>query len=182
MGDMSLPADYPTVPVGVYDDIKLVKLAREIAMGIKDLPDILFDNSLSQDDFDDIKLLPHFGKMLAGEIAAWGSALNTADRVKLKAGAMLEEYLPELYARLNDRNEPLMAKMKAVEIATKLAGFAERDIPAAGAPGDRVQVIINLGADHKLEYQKRLPPKVIDATPIDTAFTESIDAISPNTV
>ena len=189
MGDMSLPADYPTVPVGVYDDMKLVKLAREIAMGIKDLPDVLFDNGLIQADFEQIQRLPHFNKMLAAEIAAWGSAVNTQERVKLKAGAMIEEYLPELYARLNDRDEPMMGKIKAMELVSKLAGFGATDIPVAGSPGDRVQVIINLGADHRLEYQKTLPHKVIEHAPselhselqMNTSFEESIDA-RPNQV
>lgn len=182
MGDMSLPADYPTIPIGVYDDMKLVKLAREIARGIKPIPDILSDNGLTQPDFEDIQTLPHFNKMLASEIAAWGSAENTADRVKLKAGAMIEEFLPELYARLNDRSEPLMAKIKAVEVASKLAGYGERDIASVGSPGDRVQVIINLGSDTKLQYDKRLPPKVIEheapvvETSLAQAFAESIDA------
>ena len=181
MGDMSLPADYPTVPVGVYDDMKLVKLAREIAMGIKDLPEILFDNGLIQREFEEIQQLPHFNKMLASEMQAWQSAVNTQERVKLKAGAMIEEYLPELYARLNDRDEPLMGKIKAMELVSKMAGFGERDIAQAGSPGDRVQVIINLGADVKLQYEKQLPPKVIDHEATTQAFTESIDA-SPNQV
>lgn len=185
MGDMSLPADYPTIPVGVYDDMKLVKLAREIAMGIKDLPDVLFDNGMTQLEFESIQRLPHFNKMLAAEIVAWGSAVNTQERVKLKAGAMIEEYLPELYARLNDREEPMMAKIKALETISKMAGFGATDIPVAGSPGDRVQVIINLGADHRLEYQKTLPHKVIDHEPselqMNTSFEESIDA-RPNQV
>jgi len=182
MGDFALPADYPTIPVGVYDDIKLVKLAREIAMGIKDLPDVLFDNSLTQLEFESIQRLPHFNKMLAAEIAAWGSATNTSERVKLKAGAMIEEYLPELYARLNDRDEPLMGKIKAMELISKMAGYGTTDIPQEGKPGDRVHVIINLGADTRLEYRKTLPPKVIDHAPtLESSFTESIDA-SPHPV
>lgn len=177
MGDFNMPADYPTVPVGMYDDVKLVKLAREIAMGIKDLPDILFDNGLTQMEFASIQVLPHFAKMLDAEVAAWQSAVNTNDRVKLKAGAMLEEYLPELYARLNDREEPLMAKIKAVEHLSKMAGFGDRDIQQAGSPGDKVSVIINLGADHQLVYRKELPSKVIDHVPsVTTSFEESINA------
>jgi len=181
MGDMSLPPDYPTIPPGVYDDVKLVKLARGIAMGIKDLPDILFDNSLTLREFDEIKELPHFNRILSAEMKAWEGAGNTNERVRVKSGALIEEYLPELYARLNDAKEPFMAKMKAFEQLTKLAGFGDRDLPALGTPGDKVQVIINLGADHKLVYQKELPPKVIDNEPTPSAvqtFEESIDASS----
>jgi hypothetical protein len=178
MGDFTLPADYPTVPAGVYDDMKLVKLAREIAMGIKDLPDVLFNHGLTQMEFDQISTLPHFRKILESEVTAWHSAGNTAERVKLKAGSMIEEYLPELYARLNDPGEPLMGKVKAMELASKWAGYGAADIPVAGKPGDRVHVIINLGADQRLEYRKTLPPKVIEhETPtLESSFAESIDA------
>lgn len=179
MGDMSLPPDYPTIPTAVYDEAKLVKLARQIAMGIKDLSDILFDHGLTLREFDEIKVMPAFSRMLAGEIKAWETAANTGERIKIKTAAMLEEYLPELYARLNDRNEPLMAKMKALELVTRVAGFGEKDIAPSGAPGDKLQVIINLGADTKVEYVKALPHKVIEhepAPPAAPTFEESLDA------
>lgn len=174
MGDMSLPSDYPTIPASVYDEAKLVKLAREIAMGIEDIPEILFRHSLTQRELDELNQIPTFQRMLASEVAAWASATNTQERVRVKAGALLEEYLPELYSRLNDRNEPLMAKIKAMELIAKMAGLGDRDIPAMGTPGDKVQVIINLGSDTKLQYEKRLPSKVIDVTP-EATTTESID-------
>jgi len=181
MGDMSLPADYPTIPVGVYDEAKLVKLARQIAMGIKELPDILFDNSLTLREFDEIKQLPAFNRMLESEVKAWEGADNTTARLRLKSAAMLEEYLPELYARLNDREEPLMAKIKALELTAKMAGFGDKDTAPAGNPGDKVQVVINLGADTRVEYIKQLPHKVIEHEPapqqsFEQAFEESLNA------
>jgi hypothetical protein len=172
-----MPEDYPTIPGSVYDENKLVKLAREIAMGIDDIPDILFNNGLTQREFAEIQQLPHFNNALAGCRKEWDALSSTEDRVRVKAGAVLEQYMPELYSRLNDRSEPLMAKMKALEHLSKLAGFGDRDIPNAGSPGDRVQVIINLGADVKLEYQKQLPSKVIEHVPsITHSFEESLDA------
>jgi hypothetical protein len=178
MGDMSLPADYPTIPVSVYDEVKLVKLARQIAMGIKDLPDILFEHSLTLREWDEIKVLPAFGRMLEGEVKAWEGADNTVGRLKLKTAAMLEEYLPELYARLNDREEPLMAKIKALELTAKIAGFGDRAEGVTGNPGDKVHVIINLGGDANKEYIKQLPHKVIEhePTPVQPTFEESLDA------
>jgi hypothetical protein len=93
---------------------------------------------------------------------------------------MIEEYLPELYARLNDREEPLMAKVKAIETVAKLAGYSDREAAQAGAPGDKVHVIINLGADHRAEYIKQLPHKVIEheaaQPPVEQSFEESLDA------
>jgi hypothetical protein len=177
VSDLSLPEDYPTIPGAVYDENKLVKLAREIAMGIDDIPDILYNNGLTLREFEEIQRLPHFNNALAGCRKEWDALSSTEDRVRVKAGAVLEQYMPELYSRLNDRDEPMMAKMKAMEMLAKLAGFGDRDIPSAGAPGDRVQVIINLGADVKLAYQKELPSKVIEHVPsITHSFEESLDA------
>lgn len=180
MGDMSLPPEYPTIPAGVYAEAKLVKLARQVAMGIKSLPDVLFDNDLTLREWGEIQKLPAFCRILEAEIKAWEGAGNTRERVSVKAASMLEEFLPEMYARLNDRQEPLIAKMKAVELVSKLAGFGDRDISPAGSPGDKVQVIINLGADTKTEYVKVLPRKVIENPP-QQSFEESIDA-SANTI
>ena len=87
MGDMSLPADYPTVHPSVYDEVRLVKLARQIAMGIKDIPDILFDNNLTQREFEVINQLPHFHNILAAEARAWEGAGNTNERLRIKGAA-----------------------------------------------------------------------------------------------
>lgn len=167
MGDMSLPPDYPTVPTGVYDEMRLIKLARQIAMGIKDIGEILFDHGLDFKQFEDIKKLPIFKKVLAEEVKAWEAADNVHNRIQLKSAAMLEEFLPELYARLNDNKEPLMGKIKALENLAKLAqapGFNGNDAQVSFNPGDRVQVVINLGAD-TANYTKILPHKVINHEP-----------------
>lgn len=179
MGDMSLPADYPTIHPSVFDEAKLVKLARQIAMGIKELSEVLFDNSLTLREFEVIKQLPHFNNILIAEMKAWEGGANTNERLRRKSAAMIEEYLPELYARLNDREEPLMAKIKALELASKMAGFSDKADGPIGTPGDKVSVIINLGADTKLTYEKQLPSKVIEHEPdppLQQTFEESLDA------
>ncbi len=187
MGDMSMPSDYPTIPASVYDEVKLVKLARQIAMGVKDLPDILFANDLTQREFEEISKLPHFKRILDAEVRSWASIDSAEDRVRVKSASLIEEFLPELYARLNDRDENLTGKVKALELASKWARLGQTEAPTAGAPGDRVQVIINLGADNKLVYDKQLPhkviehePAVVNAPPLEQTFEESIDAIPSN--
>lgn len=187
MGDMSMPADYPTIPSSVYDDVKLVKLARGIAMGMKDLPDILFANDLTQREFEEVSTLPHFNRILEAELRSWANIDNAEDRVRVKSASLIEEFLPELYARLNDREENLMGKVKALELASKWARLGQTETPQQGHHGDRVQVIINLGADNKLVYDKQLPPQVIEhepavinAPPLQQSFEESIDASPAN--
>lgn len=178
MSDLSQEINTPTVPAAVYDEMKLVKLARELAMSMKDVEAILRDHDVSQSQFEALQGNHHFNKVFAAELAAWGAAGNTDERVKFKSAAMIEEILPECYARLNDPKEPMMAKVKMLELVGRWAGWGQADIKPAFAPGDRVLVQINLGNDSKLTYEKRLPYKVIDASPIvvDNSLQTGFDA------
>lgn len=183
MGDFTLPPDYPTIPSGVYDEMRIIKLARHIAQGLKDLGDILYEHGVEPDEYEAIKELPIYKRALESEVNAWKSAGNTLERISLKSAMMIEEFLPEMYARLNDSKEPLIGKMKAVEVAAKLAkapGFNGPEAQQQINPGDRVHVIINLGADTKAEYIKTLPGKVIDNVPtpqLDPALDENSGVI-----
>lgn len=162
MSDLSLPPDYPTIPQAVYAEMVTVKLAREIAMGIGELDDILKNHNMSRAGLDELMKNERFVSVLNAEIAQWNSAVNTSERVKVKAGAMLEEFLPELYARINDQKEDLGKKIEAVKVVERLAGMGGGASKAPSEVTDRVSITINMGADNKLEFSKKLPPKVIE--------------------
>ena len=166
--DMKLPDSYPTIPGAVYDEIKLVKLAREIAMGIKPLEAILKDADIDQIEWAIIQKNPAFVSRLSAECLAWEGALNTPERVKVKSQSMIEEFLPELYASMNNKSEKLSDKIAAANLAKDLAGLGAKVDLKNGNPGDRVNITINLGADTKLTYERELPAKVIDVTPTTT--------------
>lgn len=174
MSDLDLPPDYPSVPTFVYNDIQIVKLAREIAMDIHPIDKVLQANSISPQEFERIKKLPRFTQVLEAEVASWHSATNTNQRVRVKAAAMMEEWLPELYQRINDHKESLMHKVKAGELVARLGemGLPPEKAGAAGAV-DRVNITINLGNDTKLDFQKNLPEKVIEHDPHENLFTAS---------
>lgn len=172
MSDLTLPANYqPSVPVATQDDIEMIKLAREIAMDQRELDEILEMHGVSKEKFEKLKVSPRFVSVLTSELAAWGSATNTNERVKLKSGAMIEEFLPHLYARLVDPKENLMAKVKGAELAAKLAGMGLSEAKI-NDPTDRVTITINLGEDKKLEFRKTLPVQVIEH---ESTFEESIE-------
>lgn len=140
---------------------KLVSLARELAYDMKSLPDILKELSISTEEYDVIRKSAVFNNILAQEIANWGSALNTQERVKLKTQSMIELSLEEFYARMHDKDEPLSAKVALLQTLTKIAGMDanKQEVTA----GERFQVTINLGADQKLVIDKPAPThKVID--------------------
>lgn len=173
MSDMTLPADYfPVVPAATLEETRLVKLAREIAMDLHPLEKILEVHAVSKEDFERLKVTPYFCRLLGAEIGAWQTAGNTQERVKLKAGAMIEEFLPGLYARMIDPKEDLMKAVKAAELATKLAGLGVSEARTID-PNDRISITINLGEDSKLVYRP-VPPEVTQTIEHQSTFEESL--------
>lgn len=144
-----------------FHDIMLLKLAREIAMDIRPLEDILETHQITPEKWENIKENPHFQAVLRGAIEDWQAAGNTAERVKLKSLAFVEEALPEFYARAHDPKEPLNAKIEVLKTVSKFAGVGVSQFDAS-APGERFSVTINLGADHSLKIEKSLPQQVIE--------------------
>ena len=72
----------PTTDATKYSmEMKLVALAREIAMDMKQLPDVLKELSITPEQFEIIKNSQFFKHVLSQEIANWASALNTSERV-----------------------------------------------------------------------------------------------------
>jgi len=142
-------------------EMKLVALAREIAMDMKQLPDVLKELSITPEQFEIIKNSQFFKHVLSQEIANWASALNTSERVKLKSQAMIEMSLEEFYARMHDSKEPLSAKVELLKTLAKIAGVDASK--AEQAAGERFMVTINMGADQKLTIDKPMvTQKVIE--------------------
>lgn len=146
----------------LYGDGRILRLAREIAADIQTTDTILAKAGVSPDEWEAIQANPTFQRVLQQEIEAWNSAANTEERVKLKAAALIEEWLPELNARIHDPREGLQHKVKAAELARDLAGLGGRGVQTA-AVGERFSVTINLGAD--------TPALKIEATPVTPQVT-----------
>jgi hypothetical protein len=147
--------------VSLYEqDTVLLRLAREIAIDLFPIETILANNKIDQTQFERIKTDPRFLKLVESEVMAWNAAANTHERTKLKAGALIEEFLPEAHGRLHDGKEPLSAKTELLKALARIANMGnERGQGEAGA-GERFTVTINLGADQKLEFSKSVTPKV----------------------
>lgn len=137
-------------------DAQMVRLAREIAMEIRTIDEILDVMKLSIDEYEDICASSHFQRYLRIAIEEWGSATNTGERVKLKSMSFIEEALPEFYARAHDPKEPLAAKTEVLKTVARFAGIGGQ-VQTAGT-GERMTVTINLGADHQLRIEKDITP------------------------
>ena len=144
-----------------FGELILLKLAREIAMDIRPVEEILEIHKINGENWENIQKNPYFQGILSSEVEAWQSANNTSERLKIKSLAMVEEALPEFYARMHDPKEPLPAKTDVLKTIAKFAGVGGSDFNAA-VGGEKLSVTINLGADHQLRIEKEVTSKVID--------------------
>lgn len=146
-------------------DLFLIKIAREIAIDHYSVEDILKRYDIDAKLWDEISHNKRFQDVLRSEIAAWQSASNTKERVELKASAMIEEWLPEAYARMHDEKDTLSAKVELAKLIARIGNLGDTKNDIAGM-GEKFSVTINLGADSKLNFEKEgLPSKVINAEP-----------------
>jgi len=157
---MAVPAKLPG-----SSEVTLVKLAREIAMDIHELDTILKANDISKTEWARISKHPQFIEYLQSEISAWQSAVNTEQRVKLKSAALIEMWLEEANARLHDAKENLAPKTELAKFLGRLAGIGVSNTSVSGDVGERVNITINLGADHAVSVTKTVTPRVIEHEP-----------------
>ncbi len=145
-----------------YNHLTIVRLAREIAMDIRLIDEILEIQGVSRDNFAKIRATKEFEKVLQNEIEAWNSATNTAERVRLKSLSFVEESLADFYADAVNKNESLSARTEVLKTVARFAGIGGSSVDGA-INGEKFLVTINLGADKTLKIEKDVTPKVIDA-------------------
>lgn len=146
---IALPAnlDYPA----------LSKLARAVAMDIKERHVILQEFALTQTQYEYLEAYNEFYKgALAAACKEWHAPLSTQERIKMEAAAILEDTLPGLGARMQNKAEGLPGVIEAAKLFAKVAGVGERETGNA-APGERFSINIDLGGDQKI---------VVSSTPV----------------
>ena len=146
----------------VYDDVTFVKLAREVAIGLNSIETILKHHQITQTDWDYIREHPRFLQYLEQEQATWESALNTQERVKIKSASMIEQWLPDAFDKMIDKNEPLSGRLETAKLVSRLAGMGVTGFGVSGETSEKFSVTINLGADNAIKIEKETTPKVIE--------------------
>lgn len=158
------PAEQPSLPVIVtgtvtapitLDNFDLSRLAREIAMDIRELPAILATFKISVEQYAAIREHPYFKRILDAAIIDWNSALSTHGRIKIEAAAALEDALPVVAARMTNKEESLAMVTEAGKLMAKLAGIGENAREQQSS--EKFNITINLGAD-TVRYEKNVAP------------------------
>jgi hypothetical protein len=121
---------------------KLPVLARELAMGIYEVEEILTRYGVSWDEWERLQALPRFQKLLETTSVEWGSTLNTRERIKVKALAGVEDGLSELFRAAKDTRETLASRVEAYKLARVLGGIGEREITEQA---EKFTLTINIG-------------------------------------
>lgn len=140
-------------------DVDMLRLAREIAMDVRPIEQILEIMEISEERFDEIRSIPRFQSYLKAALEDWNSATNTAERVKIKSMAFVEEILPEFYARAHDPRESLLHKVEVLKTVSRFAGLGG-PVQTAGS-GEKMTVTINLGSgSDSVRIERDITPQI----------------------
>lgn len=129
--------------------VNFAALAREVAMDILPLPDILRLHQIDDEQWQHVQANQNFQKQLAGLVQDWNSASNTRERVKVKAATALEAQLEVLVNDIADSTIPLNQRVEAAKL---LARLGDLDGARPEGAGERFQISINIG-DVKREVE-----------------------------
>lgn len=147
--------------LATLDNYKLARLANEVAMDIREIPDILIDYGLSHAQYVEIERIPFYRNTLEQSRLEWNSAKSVHERLKLQSAIMLEEAFPTLGARMRNANEPLPAAIETAKLLAKITGLGEAARSVGGS--EKFTITINLGADtkdpnNKIKIEKDITP------------------------
>lgn len=140
---------------------ELARLAREIAMDIKERHGVLKEYKLTEPQYEFLEANNDFYKAaLHAACIEWHAPLTTQERIKVEAAAILEDSLLDIGSRMRTKAEPLTGVVEAAKLFAKVAGVGEREF-GSGTPGERFVINIDLGGDQKLVVQSTSPPASI---------------------
>lgn len=129
-------------------DTQMLKVARNLAMDIYELDDILKNLSISPNDFSRWQAHPRFQAYLKSAKEEWNAASNAAERTKLKAATVMEDFMLEAHGALHDKKIALNHRVELGKLVAKIAGMGEpRTFANTGGSGPAFQLNIVIGKE-----------------------------------
>lgn len=130
-------------------------LARDLAVDhtAPMFKEILLRHDITEGHYATLQNNPIFKQMFLTMLKEWESVKNSPARLQLRALLGFEQGLPAMCARLSDDKEPLANVAQMAKVIADVAG-ASRPEQKQHAPGERITIQIDLGADTRLVFDK----------------------------
>ena len=150
----------------VNTELLASRLAREVARDPVPIEQICERYQIDDEQYQRIIHHPMFQQRLQEELDIWNASTPRAitERISAKAATMIEESIVEVYELIHDKNQPMVAKVKALEWASRLAGVGQQESKDL-LPGERVNFHIYIG-DKKIELEKTVHPTTIEGSAV----------------
>jgi len=132
-----------TDPTEIFT-VEFAALAREIAMDIFEVKDIIAAHKLTEEEWLQIERNPKFQHMLGEMVRDWNSALSTRDRIKVKAATGLESQLETFIRDLGDTEIPLNQRVEAGKFLARIGEVDTANILSGGG-GSGFNITLNIG-------------------------------------
>lgn len=142
----------------IFSDQRMLALARELAMDIHPVEEILERQDIKREDFEVILKNSRFQRLLEDATIAWDGTQNTGERIKVKSLTLLEDWLTSVYEMLHQDKYSLRDKVELARLIGRFAGMGEKG-PLEVGSGERINIVINMGAD--------VPPVNVNALTIE---------------
>jgi len=149
----------------------IARLARDVVMELKALPDILEPYVITMQQYERIKELPFFKRVYEDFLVEWNRVSSTPERVRLISAVLLEEGLPRLGSQMIDKEVSPAVAVETGKFFAKMAGVGESKVE--GAVGEKFVINISLGEETKLQFTKDVTP----ATPSGSGHDEVVERL-----
>lgn len=136
-------AHLPTPPTDL--DGKMRRIARELAMDLYSLDQILAHCDTTVQEFEQLKKHPQFTNYYTQFKDEWSTATNAKERAKIKASIIMEEFMEEAYTSLHDKKQPLNHRTELGKLVAKIAEMGEPRLNAGANGGPAFSLTINIG-------------------------------------
>lgn len=164
---MTISSNTPAHLTGDLFAVEFAALAREIAMDILPMDQILELHRLTELEWQQIQDNPRFKSMLSDMMREWNATTSTRDRVRAKASTGLESIL-EVYVRaILDDKIPLTQRVEAGKFLARLGELdGQKDIMGGGGVGG-FSISINFSADARPVTVEAKPGQIIEGERVD---------------
>jgi hypothetical protein len=127
------------------NEIQLAKLARELAMNIRNYKLVFADFGIDENDYQQIEKDEFFRRVKEQFTIEWNAAGSTEERLRIGSLAYLEQLTPIITKRAMREDANLSAATDVGKVLMKMAGVGEPKNEKVNT--DRFVITINLGAD-----------------------------------